>query len=51
MGCCFNLSLRSSGVWLLRDDAIASAIVALKFNIVVLSSARIDGRLIFDHQL
>jgi len=33
MGCCFNLSLRSSGVWLLRNGAIASAIVALKFNI------------------
>ena len=36
MGCCFNLSLWSSGVGLLRDDAIASAIVALKLNIVVL---------------
>ena len=45
-----NLSFRNSGVRLLRDGAIASAIVALEFNIVVLSSARIDGRLIFDYQ-
>jgi hypothetical protein len=39
MGCCSNLSLRSSGVRLLRDGAIISAIVALKFKYSCPSSA------------
>jgi hypothetical protein len=43
MDCCSNLSLRSSGIRLLPDDAIASAVVALKFNILGPSAARIDG--------
>jgi hypothetical protein len=50
VGCCSNLSLRSSGVRLLRDGAIASAIVARKLNIVIRSLTRIDGRLIQDQQ-
>jgi hypothetical protein len=50
MGCCFNLSLRSSGIWLLRDDTIVSAIVALN-SYWCPFVGRDHGRLIFDHHV